>query len=314
VAEVRVAELARCWATDRAVTESGGQPVAPARLDEMSRDWEERIQKAIGSPTVAFYRCDGCRVEVSSPCRCWPDGAYPEDEHYPARWEFGRFLADLGPKPLRVLELGAGRGTFLGLAADRGHDVVGLDFNPAAVVVARSKGLEVIHGGFGQLREHLAGRPDEKFDAVAMFHVIEHLPDPAKVLAGLAEFVRPGAKLGVSCPGPRRFTRRIDVQQVGGRDYWDYPPHHVLRWTPEGLRAGLGRVGWEVEEVDEEPFWLTAAASQVGVTRALWRGYHHNKLRRRLGIAAAKLGLLPAAAAGSLRGLSLYARARYRAA
>ena len=312
VGAVAVRELARAWATDRAVVEARGTPPAPGRLDELTADWEARIRAAIGSATVAFDRCRECGLEISSPCRCWPEGSYTEDENYPVRWEFGRFLDDLGPEPRRVLELGAGRGTFLGLAAGRGHQTVGVDFNPNAVVFARGRGLEVIDGGFDQLRQHLAGRPGGTFDAVALFHVIEHLPDPAAVLGGLVEFVRPGALLGISCAGPRRFTRMIGVQQVGGRDFWDYPPHHVLRWTPEAMRALLGRLGWEVEATVEEPLDVRAAASQVGVTRALWTGYHHRPLRRRAGILAARMGVLAASAVGPVRGLSLYTRARYR--
>lgn len=311
VGDVPAAALARCWATDRAVHEGRGAAVSPARITELARDWESRILAALGSDVVVSDRCDGCGLVVNTPCRCWPQGQYTEDENYPERWEFGRFLDDLGPGG-RLLELGAGRGTFLEMATRRGHAAVGVDFNPAAVAVARSRGLEVIPGGFDQLRGHLAGRPVGPFDAVAMFHVIEHLPDPAAVLSGLSEFVRPGTRLGISCPGPRRFTHLIRVQQAGGRDFWDYPPHHVLRWTPGALRAVLERLGWEVEAVVEEPLDVRAAASQIGVTRALWKGYCHKRFWRRAGIALARVRLLAAALAGPVRGLSLYTLARYR--
>jgi SAM-dependent methyltransferase len=312
IGEASVADLGRAWATDRAVTESRGEPVTPGRLGELVRDWQSRVRKVIGADGVAVHRCEACGLGVISPGRCWPEGEYTEDENYPVRWEFGRFLDDLGPAPLRVLELGAGRGTFLAMAVRRGHQAVGVDFTPTAVAFARSRGLEVIGGGLDQLRRHLADQPGAPFDAVAMFHVIEHLPDPAVVLAGLAEFVCPGARLGISCPGPRRFTRLIGVQQVGGRDFWDYPPHHVLRWTPEALRTVLARVGWEVEVVAEEPLMVRDAASQVGVTRALWRGYHHRQFWRRVSIALARLRVRAAAAVGPVRGLSLYTIARYR--
>jgi SAM-dependent methyltransferase len=312
VGEASVADLGRAWATDRAVGESRGAPVAPGRLAELAHDWAARIRKAIGADAVAVHRCEACGLEVSVPCRCWPEGEYTEDENYPARWEFGRFLDDLGPGPLRVLELGAGRGTFLEMAVRRGHRAVGVDFTPTAVAFARARGLEVIGGGFNRLRQHLTDQSGGPFDAVAMFHVIEHLPDPAEVLSGLGEFVRPGTRLGISCPGPRRFTRLIGVQQVGGRDFWDYPPHHVLRWTPEALRAVLAKVGWEVVATAEEPLDVRAAASQIGVARALWRGYLHRRWWRRAGIALARLRVLAAAAVGPVRGLSLYTLARYR--
>ena len=195
------------------------------------------------------------------------------------------------------------------MAAARGHCGTGLDFNPTAVAVAKSRGLNVEVGGFDRLAAQSDGGP---FGGVAMFHVIEHLPDPAAVLRQLAPHARPGTLLGISCPAPSRFTRLIGVQQVAGYDFWDYPPHHVLRWTAAGLRAVLVRTGWDVVASEEEPLVLRDAAAQMGVTRANRKGYARRPLRRRVGIAAARLRLLWARAVSRPTGLSLYTLARYR--
>ena len=60
----------------------------------------------------------------------------------------------------------------------------------------------------------------------------------------------------------------------------------------------------------EEPFRLRDAASQLGVTRAMFGGYAHDRWRKRASIAAAWVQLLPAV--WTRRGLSVYALARYR--
>lgn len=310
VETVPVARLAEVFTTYRVNLTAAPRDRAElaALVDANKGGTAEAITRAIGCAHIRFDRCEGCGLEVSAPRRCWPEGSYPEEENYPLRWEFTRFLDDLGADPLDVLELGAGQGQFLALARDRGHRGVGLDFSPGAVAVARAKGLEVLCGGFDRLRERLAGRPPGAFGAVAIFHVIEHLPDPGAVFDGLAEFVRPGTRLAVSCPGPRRFTDLIRVQQVGARDFWDYPPHHVLRWTPAALTAFLTGRGWEVTAVVEEPLDRRGAAAQMGVTRAQWLGYRHRRWRTRLSIAAARARL----AVSRRRGLSLYALAVYR--
>lgn len=305
---VSVDRLARAWAAHRRMHNppTNGSPHVPT-MQEVA-DWRQSIRDAVGAEQIRFDRCGACGLEMADPAQSWPDGTYPEDEHYPIRWEFGRFLDDLQDRPRRLLELGCGAGQFLAAAVARGHQPVGIDFNPVAVEAARAKGLDVVHGGFEHLRTHLATTgSDAGFDAVALFHVIEHLPAPAELFTALGEFVRPGTLLGISCPGPNRFTRLIREQQVGQRDFWDYPPHHVLRWTAPALRAFLAANGWEAVAVEEEPVSLVNAAAQAGHARALWRGYAGSRWRTRLSILFARMRLM---ASWRRRGLSLYVLAR----
>jgi SAM-dependent methyltransferase len=254
---------------------------------------------------VRFDRCPNCGLQVASPPIVWSSSTYPRDQSYPVRWEFGRAADDLGAGPLNVLELGCGTGHFLSMAAARGHRAVGLDFSEPAVLRAQARGLNAFCGGVDDLPRIVGA--GERFDAVAMFHLIEHLADPTAFLHAIGMWLRPQARIFVSCPGPRRFTRLISEQQVGGSDFWDYPPQHVARWTLPALRVLLARAGWRVTAAVEEPFSWTAAASQIGVARAIYRRRLHRPLARRALIAGAWLRL---ALEPRLRfGVSLYASA-----
>ena len=93
---------------------------------------------------------------------------------------------------------------------------------------------------------------DTRFDAVVLFQVIEHVAEPDALLEAIGRRLRPGGRLFLSCPGPRRFTRLIDEQQTGGSDFWDHPPHHVLRWTLPAFRAFFARHRWKVLTAEEE--------------------------------------------------------------
>jgi SAM-dependent methyltransferase len=261
-------------------------------------------------PEVLFYGCVECGLQMAFPCVRWSSATYPSDQSYPVRWEFSRSLEDLGSKPLNVLELGCGTGEFLALANARGHRAVGLDFSAEAVAAARSRGVAALCGGLDDLPRLLAA--DAQFDAVALFQIIEHVENPAEILAGLTRWLRPDARIFISCPGPRRFTRLIDDQQVGVSDFWDYPPQHVARWTLPALQALLERAGWFVMTAVEEPFSWVAAASQIGIARAIYRKRLADPVARRAYIAAAflRLALQPARRAG----MSLYATARRMAA
>lgn len=251
---------------------------------------------------IRFDRCTACGLEMTVPPAVWLPSAYPRDQSYPVRWEFERGVEDLGDTPLDVLEIGSGEGHLLAMAGARGHRAVGIDFSGTAVARSDARGLRAFCGGFDELARHVGGVA--RFDAVALFHVIEHLANPDELFAALARWTRPGARLLMSCPGPRRFTRLIREQQVGASDFWDYPPTHVLRWTLPALRAVVERHGWRVVTAIEEPFSWIAAGSHIGVVRAIYRGEIEAPLRRRLNIALAWLRLLTAP--GRRAGISLY--------
>ena len=287
-------DLADAWRReDEAV---GADNIARQRFETLLATLPEEVR---------FDRCANCGLQIASPALVWSASTYPRDQSYPVRWEFGQAADDLGPGRLNVLEFGCGTGHFLALAAARGHRAVGLDFSEPAVARAQARGLNAFCGGIEDL-SRIVG-PGERFDAVAMFHLIEHLADPAAFLRAIGPWLRPQARILVSGPGPRRFTRLISEQQVGVSDFWDYPPQHVARWTLPALRALLERAGWRVTAAVEEPFSWTAAASQIGVARAIYRRRLHRPLARRALIAGAWLRL---ALAPRLRfGVSLYATA-----
>jgi SAM-dependent methyltransferase len=255
---------------------------------------------------IRFDCCPACGLEMADPPAVWSSAEYPRDQSYPLRWEFLRGIEDLGDVPLDVLEIGCGEGHFLELAAGRGHRPVGVDFTDSAVASARARGLRAFCGGFDELARHIGS--DQRFDAVALFQVIEHVADPGHIFSSIRSWTRPGARLLISCPGPRRFTRLIREQQAGRRDFWDYPPHHVLRWTLPALRAAVTRHGWDVIDAIEEPFSWVAAGSHIGVARAIHRGQLGHPVARRVSIAMAWLRLLRTA--GQHAGMSLYLCAR----
>lgn len=239
---------------------------------------------------VRFNQCTACGLQMATPSTVWSSQAYPRDQSYPIRWEFQQAVDELGDTPCDVLEIGCGEGHFLAMAAARGHRVVGIDFSDSVVARAQARGQRVYCGGFDELARHVA--PGTQFDAVALFHVIEHVANPDELLGAIAAWLRPGGRVFVSCPGPRRFTRLIEEQQIGESDFWDYPPTHVLRWTPSALQAAVARHGFEVATSLEEPFSWVAAGSHVGVARSIYRGDLETPIRRQLNIVQAWWHLL----------------------
>jgi SAM-dependent methyltransferase len=292
VETIAATDLVEAWRReDRAV---GADDLTETRANEMLGLLPREIQ---------FVQCAGCGLEMAAPALVWSAAAYPRDQSYPIRWEFLRTVALLGSQPMDVLELGCGTGEFLALAMAAGHHAVGVDFSDKAVEKARKRGLLAICGGLNALQQHV--RADARFDAVVLFQLIEHIADPDALFAAIAPWMRETSRLFLSSPGPRRFTRLIAEQQVGRSDFWDYPPHHVLRWTLPALRACVERHGWRVDTAIEEPLSWVAASSQIGMVRAMYRRHADRGLRRRISIGIGWLRLL-AASSTRRAGVSLY--------
>ncbi|MDR3352046.1 MAG: class I SAM-dependent methyltransferase [Zoogloeaceae bacterium] len=116
-----------------------------------------------------------------------------------------------------VVDIGCGRGVWLGLLAQRQIAGIGFDLNAEAVNAARAKGLDV-------RRENgidwLARAPDASIDVITAFQVIEHLP-PETLLAFVASaqrVLRPGGLLLCETPNPGNL-------RVGACNFYMDPTH-----------------------------------------------------------------------------------------
>lgn len=288
------ADIARVWAGDPAIGAS------PARLSAIVTAAGDRI---------CIYQCAACGLEMAAPSSTWTGDTYPGHGYYLA-FDHAEALARLRHPPgLRLLELGCGDGLFLEAAAGLGHRVTGLDFAASAVEKARGRGLDARVGDVATLRNDLPAA--ETFDAVALFQLLEHVADPDALFRDLAGVTHAGSRLFVGVPAPRRFSRVVrHAERIGSTDYWDWPPQHVLRWTPPALAAFLGRHGWKVEDVRAEPFSLRAAAAYVAAVDGHRGGWYASPVLRRLRTAAIAARLAAARLRSPITGIRLFVSAR----
>ena len=85
----------------------------------------------------------------------------------------------------RMLDVGCGQGAFVSPALSLGWNAEGLDPDPEAVKVGRSKGLRIARGRLSD-----TCFPDSSFAAVTMSHSIEHLHDPINSLREIYRILR----------------------------------------------------------------------------------------------------------------------------
>jgi SAM-dependent methyltransferase len=146
-----------------------------------------------------------------------------------------RFLLDNLPSRGRVMEVGCGGGKLLRtLARHRpslelhGCDVRDPQEPPDVYAFRRiEKGLPY---------------EDASFDAVMLFDVLEHVPDPPSLLAEVARVLKPGGALVAFVPieGERLSFYEL-YRKILGRDVYVETKEHVQAFTHGGLADLLGR-------------------------------------------------------------------------
>jgi SAM-dependent methyltransferase len=137
-----------------------------------------------------------------------------------------------------VLDVGCGGGLFLGMLQERGARVLGLDNSAEAARAAWAQNrVTVLLGDLLQMP--LA---NGSCGVVTMFHVLEHLPDPAGFLRAAKELMRPGGRLVVQVPNLDCWQYRLLGRNWNGVDV----PRHLTDFRARDLEKLLGHCGFRV--------------------------------------------------------------------
>ncbi len=144
----------------------------------------------------------------------------------------------LAGAPGRVLDVGCGRGFLLEAFRRRGWTVQGTELDERSATYAR----EVLGLPVETLPVASWPWPDGHFDAVAVWHVLEHLSSPADLLERARRLLRPGGVLLVGVPNFASPEARL------ARGAWFHAdvPRHLAHFTPEWLDRALDASGLDV--------------------------------------------------------------------
>jgi 2-polyprenyl-3-methyl-5-hydroxy-6-metoxy-1,4-benzoquinol methylase len=162
------------------------------------------------------------------------------------------------PQRGRILDVGCAAGYFLDEARQRGWQICGMELSQEMAHSAEQR-LHV------PIYTALAAVPDRDFDAITLWEVIEHLPDPIDTLRQLRDRLRPGGRLMLSTPNTGHWqATRAKEQWAGYR-----PPSHLQYFVRETLADALRRAGFEQIEVNGTaplpplPMWLSRASKPL---------------------------------------------------
>jgi SAM-dependent methyltransferase len=153
----------------------------------------------------------------------------------------------------RLLDAGCNEGRGLRIYARNGFQVEGLELNATAAAVARESGFTV---HVGDTTDFIAPAP---YDVIVLSNVLEHAPDPKKVLINLRGNLKPGGQLWISCPNSRSWLRRAFVRSWIN---W-HVPFHISHFSAQAARALLEQTGFTGIEIRQVTPALWVAASVI---------------------------------------------------
>ena len=189
-------------------------------------------------------------------------------------WSKRLALLDCAGPNIRLLDIGAGIGTFLAMARDRlGWRVGGTEVSSSAIKIAHDRyGLELVAG----LVEDIEIAPDS-FDMVTLWHVLEHVPSPSRTLAICYRLLASRGWLVIAVPNdddarswladtkarlarsPRspRYARLVAGDEV-----------HLSHFTGRVLKGALQERGFSIERITVDDQYATPTARSEALVRA----------------------------------------------
>jgi SAM-dependent methyltransferase len=198
------------------------------------------------------FRCASCGFQFVAPTPSREELAEYYDRAYVvpiARYssQFQRhngLIADLErwvPQRGKLLEVGASYGHSLAIARARGWQVHGIELSPGAAHYANER-LRVPVLNTDLLDAPL---PAASFDAIMLWHVLEHTREPAEQVARLYSLLKPGGVLALLVPNIASAGARV----AGRRWEWMTPPAHLWFFSPTTLPRLLQQHGFQMLEV-----------------------------------------------------------------
>lgn len=134
----------------------------------------------------------------------------------------------------RLLEIGCGTGGFLDQAARHFH-VECMDVSAYAVEKMQERGYAARQGNIEQVE-----LPQDRYDVVAIYNVLEHLRNPGAALAKIYASLRPGGMIAGSFPNKFGVVGRIHTTLTNLFD-----ATHVSTFTPRKWRTLFDAAGFE---------------------------------------------------------------------
>jgi SAM-dependent methyltransferase len=175
-----------------------------------------------------------------------------------------------------LLDLGSGVGSFVHEMKTHQWQVTGLEPDPdARKIAAKTYDLELADTGKFY---HL---PEGEFDAITMWHVLEHVHELHLYLQHINKILKPDGRFFIAVPNYTSF----DSQAY--REFWAAydVPRHLYHFSPASMKQLLERNGLEIASYQPmwyDSFYISILSSKYKNGKTKWPSSIWNGLRSNL--------------------------------
>lgn len=176
----------------------------------------------------------------------------------------------------KILDLGAGIGAFLNTMKEKGWEITGIE--PDAGARQQAKNLFNI-----ELQETnaLAQLSANGFDAITLWHVLEHVHQLHTYVERLKSLLRPNGKLFIAVPNYQSLDSSIYKLYWAAYDV----PRHLYHFTPRAIAILMEKHGLKL--ISKKPMWfdsfyISLLSSKYKSGKTKWIGAGLNGLRSNL--------------------------------
>ncbi len=144
-----------------------------------------------------------------------------------------------------ILDIGCGTGAFLHTMKIGGWKITGLEPDENA-----RKKAKILYGIEPQPSNNIFNLPDNSYDAITMWHVLEHVHQLHEYIGQLKNMLTDKGKIFIAVPNYTSY----DAQHYG--EFWAAydVPRHLYHFSPAGMKRLVEQHGLTIKKI--KPMWF----------------------------------------------------------
>jgi len=251
---------------------------------------------AVSKESFTLCKCQKCEFVFTNPR---PDqkniGKYYQSEDYVSHTDKGNSFINILYKIVRtytlktkinwinkyvkhkgrLLDYGCGTGYFLNKATQNGWEAIGVEPNPKASMIASKNNAVKVYASAEDLEV------ENKFDAITLFHVLEHIHELRPTLNLLLGKLKKRGTLFLAVPNNASFDAKNYKENWAALDV----PRHLYHFTQESMAKLAAE--YELRLVDTVPmkfdsYYVSILSDKItnsgnNIIKSLINGYKSNK-------------------------------------